>query len=32
MKLNYKKIAQTLLEYQDSTDAPVFSELVNRLG
>lgn len=32
MKLNYKKIAQILLDYQNSTDCPVFSELVNKLG
>lgn len=32
MKLNYKKIAQTLLDYQNSTDCPVFSELINKLG
>lgn len=32
MKLNYRKIAQTLLDYQQEVQTPVFSELINRLG
>lgn len=30
--LNHKKVEQKLIEYQNSTDTPMFSELLNQLG